>query len=769
MADYSSLASDFDEAPAKASKRSNGYTDLASEFDAPTRPSKKAATFQTSDPASMRKQLASAGDSTGLAAFDKQYPAYAPQDNIGGGRGNTKASAYARTAPATQAPARDSKAPPLALPQGEDPYGAVVVNQLSGLGSSIVGGWKGLATLASGGSMEDASNAVTKFQQEHTYQPQPGTRSAAFVSGFGSGYNPLNWLGKVSEYAGEKTSDAVHYMGASPEVSAGAGTAVSTGLNALPYALGWGSRNNPVRPLATVINPGDAATITPQAPAARVEPTLENNPSPTITQDAQAPKMPGAAANDAALPPKAQTSAVANTGAAANDGAFPEVQPVSHSGTFDTAEQQRRASVLQSVGIDNARTSSLNGDHLSASTDHQTSLVDSPAGRIMRTALDNERTALSSSMDQAVERSGGTEFQEPMGQDALLHRGSTIAGAINTLRDWYDKRTGALYEEAAQRAQGVPTELDQFRTTLGDDSLVTNPSVATFRNAVEAKAKQLNIIRNDGSVFSDGQQAEVMRKYLNSVKDPSLFDIVGKLKSSLDQDVLSAAGEDIYGAARKLWAEKKNTLDNPDGISRIGSSSGPDGINRPVPIERIPSQVTGMPVAQLEHIVNTLKSAPDEMQPQAQAALNEIRAQFSNELREVGNKNATQWNARGVQQYLAKRSASLGLVFSPEEMGNFRNISDAGQILARPTQYPGAAAQGHNLARSGVMAAVQNGAAGVGSAAGSVFGAPGIAAGGAAGNYVGGKLAQKIGDAGMVKATQQRFTKLSDIVKPPER
>jgi hypothetical protein len=50
-------------------------------------------------------------------------------------------------------------------------------------------------------------------------------------------------------------------------------------------------------------------------------------------------------------------------------------------------------------------------------------------------------------------------------------------------------------------------------------------------------------------------------------------------------------------------------------------SSGPEGINRAVPVEKIADSLTGMPVDQFSHIVKTLRDAPPELQPQAQAAL----------------------------------------------------------------------------------------------------------------------------------------------------
>ena len=102
------------------------------------------------------------------------------------------------------------------------------------VGSSILGGWKGLAELARGGSIQDASNAVHETALEGTYRPQEGTLGGDVLSGWEHPANPLNWPGMAANKAGEFTTDVATRAGASPEVAAGGGTAVNTGMNALP-------------------------------------------------------------------------------------------------------------------------------------------------------------------------------------------------------------------------------------------------------------------------------------------------------------------------------------------------------------------------------------------------------------------------------------------------------------------------------------------------------------------------------------------------------
>lgn len=50
--------------------------------------------------------------------------------------------------------------------------GEGAANLATGIGSSVVGGWRALASLATGGSIEDAANAARQTQGDYTYQPR---------------------------------------------------------------------------------------------------------------------------------------------------------------------------------------------------------------------------------------------------------------------------------------------------------------------------------------------------------------------------------------------------------------------------------------------------------------------------------------------------------------------------------------------------------------------------------------------------------------------
>jgi hypothetical protein len=112
--------------------------------------------------------------------------------------------------------------------------------------------------------------------------------------------------------------------------------------------------------------------------------------------------------------------------------------------------------------------------------------------------------------------------------------------------------SSALYKAADERAGGVPTKLDGFKTILDDSSELTNSDRVHLQGAVNAYIKKLGMSGEDGSVAGTAKQAETIRKYLNEQWSPQNSKLVGKLKDALDEDVTASAGDDIYAEARKV-------------------------------------------------------------------------------------------------------------------------------------------------------------------------------------------------------------------------
>lgn len=597
------------------------------------------------------------------------------------------------------------------------------------LGNAVYGGLKGLGTLVTGGGADAAADAVSSAPIP---VPKPTNATEQMEGMFAKLQQPLDQLGDWAQRGTEDTGVA----------GAGVmGALAKAGLVNLPALLGAGPRAAKGAAL-------DEQFAAKKAPAVRIEPTLEPAVEVRSMNFGPVDNSPAALKAEGFSPPvKVEPAKLEFADSAPG--------PAPGQKSLPDAERLRRAQVLKSVGLENARASALTGDAKAAATDLQTSKLDNTAGNMMRAQLDAEKAALGSHAEGLVRDTGGTHGLD---QSATYARGNAIVAPLDALKDYFDRRTSELYKAADERAQGVPTELDNFRKVLGDDAQMTNADRVHLRGAVNSYAKQLSLIGEDGRVFSNAQQAETMRKFLGENWSPANGKFVAKLKDALDKDVMSAAGEDVYSQARSLWKEKANTLDNPNGIAKIMDASGPEGINRAVPIEKIADSVAGMSVKQLSHVVETLKNVPAEIQPAAAQALSEVKAQFANKVHAVGTSQAGQWNAKGVTSYLNDNAERMKLVFSPEEIAAFKNLNDAGHILAKDQSYPGAAVQQHNLVRAGVAHGLQAAGASVG---GLVAGPAGAAVGG----FLGNRTAAAIGEAASTRAAKARLTSLADVGK----
>jgi hypothetical protein len=281
--------------------------------------------------------------------------------------------------------------------------------------------------------------------------------------------------------------------------------------------------------------------------------------------------------------------------------------------------------------------------------------------------------------------------------------------------------------------------------------------------------KQLNMMDKDGNLLpTDAKTAENFRKFLNENWDRKNANLHRQLKEAVDTDVLANLdiNTPLYKEARDLVALRKDTLDNPNGISKILDAEGPNKINRRVDIEKIAQNIADMPVDQISHVINTLKNVPESLQPQAGAALSEMKAQFANNL-------AAKKTPKQVTDFMNSNSEVMNRLFTLEEMNNFRDYNNAVHILATDTGYKGAAVQKinveqklgskvkeHLITKGGAVAA-ETVTGGVG------MGVPALLTH----EYLSGRAATKRSiaeakaEAKALEDAQKRFVNISDLIK----
>jgi hypothetical protein len=450
------------------------------------------------------------------------------------------------------------------------------------------------------------------------------------------------------------------------------------------------------------------------------QPAVAPQPAATIMRAPAANDAVGinrAAVNDASggRPdlPQAPSTQLVPASAAANDTskAVPAVPPAvpAEVPKFDDStpstvkaslapdQQQKNLDLMREVGLTQTRPSAISGDKFSAGNEYQLAKTDTPQGEVLRAQFDKERTALDSYSQQIAQDTGARSASPE-------EAGQIIRQPLRDLNDYYDSAVKGVYQAADQRAGGIAgIDADSFKSMMDTKSNFAGKSEnGALGRGINAYLKEQGIRNADGSFNPmTAKQAEGVRQYINGQWSPQNSGLIGKIKETLDTDVAKSAGDDIYAQARALHAERKNVLDNPKGISSLLNEEGPNGINQIVPDEKVGQKLTSMPVGQLRHIVETLKNAPEPLQPTAQQALSEMKGVFADAVNKAGQ--GAEWNAARVTKQLNDQRSRMGLLFDDAEMSRFRTLNDAGHVLQKPTAYPGAAVQGHNLLQKAVI------------------------------------------------------------------
>ena len=440
-------------------------------------------------------------------------------------------------------------------------------------------------------------------------------------------------------------------------------------------------------------------------------------------------------------------------------------------------EQYARAQTLNRVlGADHAADlAAIEGKGKERATNYATSNTDTAPGNFLKERFADEQKRLADFAERQVKNTGGTVGLD---ESTVYKRGNTILKPLQDLETYFDNATRKIYAERDAAGKNIPVEASNILRVLNDESLwKANTETIGLRDVSLARMKQLGMIDKDGNLLpTDAKTSESFRKFVNENWDKKSNNFHKQIKAAVDDDVLANMDTNtpLYKDARALVELRKNTLDNPNGISNILDAEGPKGINRKVQIEKIAQNIADMPVDQFTHVIETLKSVPPELQPAATKALSEIKAQYVNQL-------AAKKTPKQVTDYMNGNREVMNRLFTPDEMANLRDYHNAVHILATDTGYKGAAVQKINVEQKlGSKIAEQVMSKGAALTAGGIaeVGTGGITlgtAGGAAAlganelmsqRFAGKRAkAQAQAEQKAFENTQQRFVPIQDLIK----
>jgi hypothetical protein len=392
-----------------------------------------------------------------------------------------------------------------------------------------------------------------------------------------------------------------------------------------------------------------------------------------------------------------------------------------------------------------------------------TKYTDDPMGERMRGLIKQERTNLAAHAEGIIDDAGGRSGTD---QTTLKAKGKTLAAPIDALSTHLDNATSDLYDQVKAEHGDKPVgNLDEVSSLLKDpdftESLLAKDQGGLL-GSIQRQFERFKGMNPDGFSVDN---AENFRKFLNKIWTPETSSTLGQVKGALDEGVFKNAGEDVYGKARQLSQVRKQTLDDPDGISKLFDKDPNSKVNRSTAFENIPDKLVDLNSDQFNHIVNVYKNLPPELQPLGDAAMGELRGHMANRLLDAGTKTETQWNKKGVNSELSANSENFNTAFAdrPDLQTKIKDLKDGGEMLRFNSSYRGAHAQASNMGGSGVGKVAEGAAATVGSAVGfQVAGPAGLVPGAVVGKYAVGKGLGKMDAARTKKQVENRVVALGD-------
>lgn len=618
----------------------------------------------------------------------------------------------AAAAPAPAAPKPVAPAAPAPQPKVAG-IGERILRSGAGLADTVLGGIQALPGTA---AAEIGYAGVRGLEALGLAEPGRAERGRAavykkFVEPYTQPVGQALGVTETPEYKGEASQQLLRFAGETISDYAGR-IATTLGIPKADVENMIATGTSAIPGLGRLIKNEASKVFKPKAEAARVEPTLGERVEPTSEkpkytykefQEQQAKKKlteEEARAQFEAKQgrkPKVDYQEFINNQRQRQEGTLPPETPFtelkySEKGLPEDVQRARAQVIGRVLGEDHVvDLAAIEGKGKERATNYAASNTDTPLGEYYKERFADEKTRLANYAENQIRNTGGTIGLD---ESSVYKRGNTILKPLQDLETYFDDATRKIYADRDVIAKDVPVTVDNVTNTLNDRTLVEISDAAErLAKTSKVKLQQLGMMDEKGNLLpSDAYRAELFRKWLNQNWSKDANQLHKKLKAAVDEDVLAKIDQtsSLYKDARALVELRKNTLDNPNGISRILDAEGPKGINRKVQIEKIAQNIADMPVDQFTHVIDTLRNVPDQLKPQANQALSEIKAQFANRI-------AEQKTPRALTNYMNSNREVMSRLFTPEEMNALRDYHDATHILATDTGYKGAGVQKINV------------------------------------------------------------------------
>ena len=553
----------------------------------------------------------------------------------------------------------------------------------SGLLAQIPAGIRGLIELGITQDPAKAAQAVEEWQQMLTIAPQSKTAQAA-LEGVGK-------VGEVLAIPGQVIGGAVNELG-SPLLATGAQIGTDIAAGGLLGKVATAGKQ--------AVQAGRAAAAARRAMPAEVPPPQVSIIRPPAEELAQRMQAQAARAEAAGTAQQAPMMAAAPASTLPPIAPMPEVKSVALSvsplegKTLSAKSVADRTDVLKSLGFEEGqmRQGARTGDKWQANKETQLSKMED--GAEMRDQFEIE-TQKMSDYAQGIANELGVELKK-----APIDRGSLIISPLEQYAQAFKQRISALYKAADEvAAQSGGIQLNNFQNTLGKNSMFATSEAVALRKGVRSYLKEQGLIDKDGNILPmNAQQAEAVKQYMTPLWDRKNANAYSALRDSLDDDVISVLGEQVYGPARALRTQYSNIFEKPTSIAKLLDIDGPEGINRAVSKEKVADFIASKArtdQAQFKRIIDTLDGISDpSLQPLAQNAIKEIRGSILDDIFKGNLNDQMVWsnNPQALTKALAPYGGKLDAILGEATANRLRTLKAGSHILQKVDQNPSGSA-----------------------------------------------------------------------------
>jgi hypothetical protein len=406
-------------------------------------------------------------------------------------------------------------------------------------------------------------------------------------------------------------------------------------------------------------------------------------------------------------------------------GEYPTIKYSKIAEDVPQAEQTQRAQIAAEVlgdanqvrpGVLTGNENTLRNEYLTAKTPNA---EPGSSADILRRQIADEQIALS---NYALERVAKTGADPRLISD--YQRGERIHGAIageEGLRGFFEKEKQRIYDQAKQQVGDNPVETSNLEKLLGSKQFKAELKIRKLSDFTSGLQELLDLHKTEGlegTAPNSIAGLEKLRQSLNAQWTPENSYAIGRAVRRIDEDIANVGGPGLYQQARSLHKAEK-TLFGSKGIKEIFGEIDPNGIQKGVPFEKIPTRLNEIPVDQWKHIYDTtdklasgklfgpidpktgapewILDVPPELQMYAKNARSEISGNIAREVYKKGAKNVGAWSQPNVTDTLNARAEKIRHAFPLEEQQAFHKLNYAGHLMPGEHRYEGGALQAERL------------------------------------------------------------------------